>query len=196
LIRSAAITGDRNGAEKLLEWLNSVEGRLDSVDVSILVPLAGLQIANRKRGYRGCLALATRCENQIPYMANDHMAMEARLVAAHGFILARKPQKALKQVDHVYRQAVKKSYPAKMCRAIVLCEYAKYRAGKGYSTDRLIDASRMAQGGEMAGIRAEALWCASLTADDREEAQEYRSEAEHRADLCGYTTLRAGYPRG
>lgn len=196
LIRALAITGDRREAERLLrDVLTAVDAKLDSVDVSILVSLAGLWIANAKHGHRDCLALATRCDNQIPYMTGDHLAMEARLVAAHGFILAKKPQKAIKHLEHVYQQGIRNSYPAEMCRAMILGEYANYRARSKCNRNRLVDASRMAASGEMAGIRAEALWCAYLTATDAEEAEQYRAEAEQLADLCGYTTLRVRYPR-
>ncbi len=193
-LKSLVLLGLDKEARKVNKEIMEIHQLLDSEDGLILVDLAHLWLASR--GNRdGCGQAAKRIRSMLPKLTEDHLALEAKLVAARWYILKRQPKGLAEQlISEVYRHAIEQSYPYPMISSQIMREYYTYSLGEQCSEHLLKQAATLAEANQMYGLQAEALWVQSLMEDD----PEIRTAILQKIDLLNnklcYTTLPKTYP--
>lgn len=193
-LKAFVLLGLDQEARKANKALLEVRHQLDSADGQILLDLAQLWLASQ--GNRdSCSKAADAALAKLPMLHEDHLALEARLIAARWYILDQQPKRlAGDLIDEVYHHAVKQSYPYPMISSQIMREYHAYYLGKPSSPYRLKQAATLAEAGHMYGLQAEALWVQLLLEDNPKVQATMRQNIDQLINRRGYTTLSKIYP--
>lgn len=193
-LKTLVLIGLDDEATKTSNALSYIADDLDSADGQILVELARIWLA-LPRNQSVCLDAAQRAVAMASRLNEEHLALEARLLAAHCYIVHQQPERLVGElVAGVYQRAVRQSYPYFMISAQIMREYHLYSLGKPCSRHVLQQAATLAAAGKMQGLQAEALWVQSLIEDSREMRSAIRRNAEQLIDRLSYTALPSMYP--
>lgn len=193
-IKAFVLLGLDRDARKAHKTLLALQQQFDSEDGRILLPLAHLWLA--ARGNRdGCSDAVKRALSMAPKLDEDHLALEARLIAARWYILDQRPERlAGKLIYEVYRRAVEQSYPYLKISSQIMREYHAYYLGKPCNRDALQQAAALAEASQMHGLQAEALWVQSLLEGNATMQASIRASVNQLANRLGYAALAKFYP--
>lgn len=193
-IKAFILLGLDRDARKAHKALLALQQQFDSEDGRILLPLAHLWLAARDNR-DGCSEAVKRVRSMVPNLDEDHLALEAQLIAARWYILDQRPgQHARNLISEVYRRAVKQSYPYFMISSLIMREYQAYYLGKQCSRDALQQAATLAEASQMHGLQAEALWVQFLLEDNQKVKDSIHQNVDQLANRLGYAALSKIYP--
>jgi len=193
-LKAFVLLGLGQDARKANKRLLEVRDQLDSAGGQILLELGQLWFASR-RNRDSCSDAAERILSMISKLDEDYLALEARLLVAHWYILNQQPERlAGDLIAEVYRHAVKQSYPYPMISSLIMREYHAYYWGKPPSPYRLKQAATLAESNRMYGLQAEALWVQFLLEDNPKVRAAMHQSIEQLVNRLSYTTLSKIYP--
>ena len=193
-IKSLVLLGLDRDAIEVNKSLRELRGQMDSADGQILLQLAHLWMFSRGNG-NGCSRAAKLVKSMASDLDEDHLALEARLVAARWLILDKRSEKSASDlIAEVYHHAVEQSYPYPMISAQIMREYHAYRFRKQNSIHALKQAAALAEANQMYGLQLEAVWVQSLLEMNLDEQALMHRQIELLGNRLSYTTVDRTYP--